>query len=130
RHLRPGGILQQWFPGGDPATTASVARAISESFPYVRAFSSIENTGIHFLASLSPIPKLSAAQLAENLPPDAIRDLMEWGPASTPVEQFGMVLSHELSVDEIVRHASDVPALQDDRPLNEYFILRRVGESG
>jgi len=45
RHLRPGGILQQWYPGGtDPATTAAVARAIKESFPFVRAFASMAYT--------------------------------------------------------------------------------------
>jgi spermidine synthase len=39
--LRPDGILQQWLPRGDPAVHAAVARALQESFPYVRAFHSI-----------------------------------------------------------------------------------------
>ena len=42
RRLRPGGILQQWLPGGDPVVRASVARALKESFPYVRVFHSVE----------------------------------------------------------------------------------------
>ena len=41
RHLRPEGILQQWFPGGEDVVIASVARALQESFPYVRAFGSV-----------------------------------------------------------------------------------------
>ena len=54
QRLRPGGILQQWLPGGDAVIRASVARALKESFPYVRAFHSIEGYGFHFLASTVP----------------------------------------------------------------------------
>ena len=103
RHLRPEGILQQWFPGGSRAVTASVARALGESFPYVRAFHSVEGWGIHFLASMSPIPELPASVLARKLPPDAARDLMEWGPAlSSPQQQFQIVLGHELSLADVI----------------------------
>jgi len=126
RHLRPGGILQQWFPGGDVTVTASMARALRESFPYVRAFNSVEGWGIHFLASMTPFINLSASELAKRLPPDAARDLMEWGPTSSPQEQFEVVLSHEASLDALIQQALNIPALQDDHPVNEYFILRRL----
>jgi predicted membrane-bound spermidine synthase len=126
-HLRPEGILQQWYPGGSLAVTSSVARALRESFPYVRAFNSVEGWGIHFLASMSPIPNLSASQLARKLPPDAARNLMEWGPASsTPQEQFQIVLGHELSLADVVAEDPHVATLQDDHPVNEYFILQRL----
>jgi spermidine synthase len=125
RHLRPGGILQQWLPNGDSAVTASVTRALVESFPYVRAFGSVEGWGIHFLASASPIPSLSAAELANKLPASAARDLMEWGPASTPREQFEIVLSHEVSLAALIQKDPEVPSLKDDRPVNEYYLLRR-----
>jgi len=126
-HLRAGGIVQQWFPGGDATVTASVARALKESFPYVRAFHSMEGWGTHFLASTTPLPPLSADELAKKLPTDATRDLMEWGPASTPQGQFELVLGREISVESLIQADADVPALQDDRPINEYFILRRFG---
>lgn len=126
RHLREGGILQQWLPQGDSTVVASVTRALTESFPYVRAFHSVEGWGIHFLASMTPIPNLSASQLAEKLPPDAARDLMEWGPASSPQQQFGIVLSQELSTSGLMQEAANALALQDDHPVNEYFILRRL----
>jgi spermidine synthase len=129
RHLREGGILQQWLPaGGDGATAASVARALAESFPYVRAFTSVEGAGTHFLASMNPIPPLSAADLAKRLSPDAARDLMEWGPASSPTAQFQVVLSRERSLSSIIQEDSATPALRDDRPVNEYFLLRRLGD--
>jgi len=126
QRLRPGGILQQWLPGGDAATQASVVRALEESFPYVRAFHSIERVGYHLLASMSPIPAATAAQLAERLPPDAAHDLMEWGPAATPEAQFQSVLEQEVPVATILQEDSKAPALQDDRPVNEYFLIRRL----
>jgi spermidine synthase len=127
-HLAPGGILQQWFPMGsnDPEIIASVAKALQESFPHVRVFHSIEGWGYHFLASESPLPDPSAATLASRLPPAAAADLMEWGPARDPEQQFAGVLNQELSLDGLIARAPGVPALQDDRPVNEYYILRRV----
>jgi spermidine synthase len=130
QRLRPGGILQQWLPGGDAATRASVVRALGESFPYVRAMGSIERTGYHFLASMSPISFATAAQLAQRLPPDAAHDLMEWGPAATPEEEFQSVLEQEVPVVSIIQEDPKAPALQDDRPVNEYFLIRRLSEPG
>ena len=56
RRLRPGGILQQWLPDGDAVVRSSVARALKESFPYVRVFRSVQGWGWHFLASNQPLP--------------------------------------------------------------------------
>jgi spermidine synthase len=127
-HLAPDGILQQWFPmgSGDTAIIASVAKALRESFPYVRVFHSIEGWGYHFLASQSPLPSPSAATLASHMPPAAVADLIEWGPAPNAEQQFAGVLNQELSLDGLIEQDPGVPALQDDRPVNEYFILRRV----
>jgi spermidine synthase len=127
QHLRAGGILQQWYPMGsnDPAILASAAKALKESFPYVRVFRSVEGWGYHFLASDSPIPSYSAATLASHLPPAASADLVEWGPAKNAQDQFSRVLAQELSVDDLIRRAPNVPAMQDDHPVNEYYLLRR-----
>jgi hypothetical protein len=75
---------------------------------------------------MTPIRQLSPSELAGKLPPNAARDLIEWGPASTPQEQFGLVLSHELSLQALTEKSASVPALQDDHPVNEYFIVRRL----
>jgi spermidine synthase len=127
-HLAPDGVLQQWFPmsSGDPAIIASVAKALRDSFPYVRVFRSIEGWGYHFLASKSPLPAPSAATLASHLPPAAVADLLEWGPANDAEQQFARVLNQEVSLDELIDQSPGVPALQDDRPVNEYYILRRA----
>jgi spermidine synthase len=127
RRLRPGGILQQWLPGagGDAMVHAAVARALRESFPYVRVFHSVEGWGYHFLATDHPLPKLTGAELTQRLPAKAAADLVEWGPQRTPESQFNDLLGRELSTDEMIGEAPNAPALQDDRPVNEYYAIRR-----
>ena len=125
KHLRPGGILQQWFPGGDLATTAAIARALKESFPYVRAFNSpLVQYGIHYLASNEPIPNRTAAELAAHMPASAAADLVEWGPFPTAEQQFDSVLKRELPIDWVIAVDPTASTMQDDRPVNEYYLLR------
>jgi spermidine synthase len=126
KRLRSDGILQQWYPGGDRATTAAITRALKDSFAYVRAFRSVAGWGVHYLASNQSIPERSAADLARHLPPSAAADLVEWGPFATPEEQFAAVLKNEMPIDWLVSLDSDSPAMQDDRPVNEYYLLRKM----
>jgi spermidine synthase len=124
KRLRPDGILQQWFPGGDLMTSVAIARALKESFPYVRAFISVEGWGIHYLASRQPIPDRSAAELAKRLPARAAADLVEWGPFSSAEQQFAAVLKKEVPLDHILAANPNAPTMVDDRPINEYYMLR------
>jgi spermidine synthase len=122
--LRSGGILQQWLPEGDNADQSAVARALKDSFPYVRVYHSVEHGGWHYLASESAIPQRTSDELVARMPAAAVTDMMEWGPAKTPVEQFDRVLSNEMTLDQLIALSPSTPALQDDRPINEYFLLR------
>ena len=74
--------------GGDAVVRAAVARALKESFPYVRVFHSAEGWGYHFLASESPLPNPTAAELAQRLPAKAAIDFLEWGPETTLKASF------------------------------------------
>jgi len=125
RRLRPDGLLQQWLPGGDSVELASVARALRESFLYIRVFRSVAGWGYHFIASERPIPKQPAAQLVHRMPAKAVTDMMEWGPQPNAVAEFTAVLDTELPIDELIAEAPDAPGLSDDRPVNEYYILRQ-----
>jgi spermidine synthase len=127
-HLRAGGILQQWMPDGDNETWASMAKALQESFPCVRAFHWPGNSGIHFLASMTPIPQESAAQLVAHMPATAAKDLIEWGPSSSAEQQFKSVLDAEVPMASLIQKNPGAPVLADDRPVNEYFLLRRLSE--
>lgn len=127
RHLRPGGIFQTWFPEiqADAATEAAVTKSIVASFPYVRAFYSYDRVGVHYLASMDPLPASSGAELASRLPAAATSDLTEWGPAANATQQFDLVLSHEVQPQQLIAKAPKMPAILDDQPGNEYFLLRQ-----
>jgi spermidine synthase len=132
KRLRPGGILQQFLPDGvndanDNQLKASVARALQNSFPYVRIFQWNGRQGWHFLASDQPIPVRSAAELAARMPAAAVADMLEWGPAKTAETQFELLLSREMKPEQMIALSPRTPALQDDRPINEYYLLRHPG---
>jgi predicted membrane-bound spermidine synthase len=136
RHLRPGGILQQWLPatsGADPIDVAAVARSIRESFPDVRVFR--DEFGLHFLCSEQPLPQSSAAELIQKMPASALIDLTEWSPPPysgttehgkvIAYSRLNALLAHEIALDQLIAAAPATPAITDDRPVNEYYILRK-----
>lgn len=125
RRLRPNGILQQWFPGGEDAVGQAVARTLVQSFPYVVAYRSIENAGVHFLASMQPIPDITADTFVSRLPDAARRDLVEWGPAPTPEAMATAILARRVPLADVVADPQGRPTVSDDHPFNEYFLLRR-----
>jgi len=125
QRLRPGGILQQWLPPeGDLADQAAIVRALTDVFPYVRVYGSVFKYGFHYFASMSPISERSAAEMVALMPASAVSDMMEWGPATTPVEQLDLMMSNRYAPQELMARSPDTPALQDDRPVNEYYLLR------
>jgi spermidine synthase len=130
RRLRSDGIFHAWLAvkdsGWDPQLQASFSKALADSFPYVRAFPSLGGTGFHFLASNRPLPTTTAAGLASRMPPNAAADFLEWGPYSTTAEMFVAVLETEQSMQRLVALDARIPPLQDNRPTNEYFFLRRL----
>jgi spermidine synthase len=136
RRLRPGGILQQWLPSDvtDAEVTAAVARSLRDSFPYVRTFR--DEFGYHFLCSDQAIPVRSAKELLQRMPAAAVADFIEWAAPSTDTtdvvafRQLDALLQQELPLDKLVAAAPGTPALTDDRPINEYFALRRWRRSG
>jgi spermidine synthase len=124
RHLRPGGVLQVWLPDGDPATHSSAAKALQDSFSSFRVFETTGGWGHHFLARDEPFALRSAAELAKRLPPAAAMDFVEWGPASNAEGMFEDVLRRERPMATLKGEEPRVPAIEDDRPINEYFFLR------
>jgi len=134
RRLRPNGILQQWLPYGvgrafgDDTTRSAVAKSLGDSFPYVRVFRGLEGGGWHYLASFTPLPTRTPRELIAQMSGNSIRDLMEWGPEKTPEAQFQSVLANEIRLESFIDKAPDAPALTDDRPVNEYYQLRRLRE--
>jgi spermidine synthase len=124
QRLRADGILQQWLPAADATVQVAVTRAILESFQYVRIFG--EGYGYHFIASNRPIPVRTAAELADRMPANAKADLVEWLKHGTAEQKLAYLLRHEISPYDIVARKPEGTALQDDRPVNEYYLLRQM----
>jgi spermidine synthase len=124
RRLSPNGVVQQWFPGGPGLECQAIARSLTDSFPYVRAFKSVEGWGIHYLASMQPIHVPTATEAVARMSKVARADLMEWQPQADPLTFWKDVLGREVPIQELM---SDNPKLviTDDHPFNEYYLLRR-----
>jgi spermidine synthase len=130
--LRRGGILQQWLPAtvaDSPVEVAAITRSMVDSFPYVRAFP--EEFGIHFLGSNEPIPTRTAEELVRRMPGEAVADLAEWdvGGGTTArqaaLDRISDLLKGELAPQKLMAGSPETPALSDDRPINEYYALRK-----
>ena len=118
--------MQQWMPTADEFTKRSFMHAFLVSFPHVRMFRSIEGWGLHMLGSDRPLPALDGRQLAARLPEAAARDLVEWYPGRTPEDVFATFLKRERNMARTAETVREVPPLRDDRPCNEYFVLRQL----
>ena len=123
--LKPGGILQTWLPGGvETPTVLAMLRSICDAFPHVRCFGSVERWGVHVLCSMETIPHRTAVELAGRLPPAAKADLLEWHSSADATEYLQQVLSYEMAVENDLSPDKTL-RISDDRPFNEYFLLRR-----
>jgi predicted membrane-bound spermidine synthase len=126
QHLKPHGILQAWYPAGENFTGVAALRSLKNSFPHVRCFSGLGEWGTHMFASMEPINIPSAETLVERMPARARRDLLEWSDTPDLAAYIKEVVTDEINVQNVLDLYPD-PELRitDDRPYNEYFILRR-----
>ena len=122
--LNPNGIVAAWVPVGAPDSGQAILRSLVNSFPFVRCFVSIENSGVHMLASREPIPNLSAIQASARIPAAAAIDLLEWAPSQDLASYINEVLSKEFQIETVLNPDSKIK-ITDDRPYNEYYFLRR-----
>jgi tetrahydromethanopterin S-methyltransferase subunit H len=74
---------------------------------------------------MEPIPVTSSSALAARMPAAAAKDFVEWGPAANAQQQFDAVLSREISLESLVAEDPQVPAIRDNQPINEYYLLRQ-----
>lgn len=126
QHLKPNGIMQTWFPGGELLVAQGVLRSVNDTFPYVRCFGSVRGWGIHVLASMDPIEMQAPEQLVARMPAAAQMDLLEWAPSRDLSAYLGVVLAREIPLAKALNPNPEV-RITDDDPLNEYFLLRRLG---
>jgi spermidine synthase len=123
-HLKPGGIFQTWFPLGEDNVARAIAQSLHEVFPYVRVYRGVDGWGFHYFASMRPIPGMSAAQVEAKLPPAALKDIAEWTKRGVhaDLEKF---LGSEIPFEKVLPPRPSI-RITDDRPYNEYYLLRRM----
>jgi spermidine synthase len=123
RHLKPGGIFQSWFPGGEENIEFAIARSLVAVFPYVRAYRSVDATGVHYLASMTPFRTPSVDEMVSRMPARGQKDLAEWTRKDLRAD-IAAVLGNEIPIASLLGPNPSVE-VTDDRPYNEYFLLRR-----
>ena len=126
QRLKPNGILQAWSPEGSAVVEQAVLRSVQNAFPYVRCFHSVTGWGLHMLASMEPIDNWTAGQISASMPIAAADDLLEWSPSQDLPAYFAQVLAREGQPDQMLNPNPEI-RITDDRPFNEYFLLRRWG---
>ncbi len=124
RRMNPDGILQQWWPGGEMKILFAVAQSLHQSFPYLRVYKGVGGVGFHFLASSRPMGRPTVEQCIRRMTPGARMDLLEWNPGWTLPPLVKPFLEREVPIAVLLDRAHPI-AITDDRPFNEYYLLRR-----
>jgi hypothetical protein len=58
------------------------------------------------------------------MPATAIQDMMEWPSMPTAEGDVSAFFNREIPRDQIIAGAPEISATRDDKPVNEYFLLR------
>ena len=129
-HLKPGGIMMQWTPHGtDRGEFERHLRTFAAVFPEVLVIRGPGGYGNFFLGSASPID-LTDAGIREVLErPGVLDDISSAydSPQST-LEGWAAFIPSLVTVrsNQVAGRAGQGPLITDDRPLPEYFLLRRL----
>lgn len=123
--LKKGGILQAWIPVCGLKTFQAAARSVLNAFPYVNFYPSAEGWGAHILASTEPIPHLTIQELIGKMPAAARADFVEWYREKDLRKILAPIVNSEIHMEKILSKDPDI-RITDDRPYNEYYLIRRL----
>ena len=141
--LNWGGVVQQWYPGAvyfrdrtlamasDPdvrETTplSAILRSAVEEFEYVLVYPSFLGWGWHILLSEEPLIEPTVDEFVARMPLEARNDLWEWSRTYDELDVFvAAILSTRIDIQRVLGSNADV-RIEDDRPYNEYYLVRAV----
>ena len=128
RHLRPGGIVQVWLPGGDDQTRQPSPGRFSSvpACPRVRVHRGMGNP---FPGEHGPAPRGYGRAVAAAIAARRRARPGRMGTRLEPGQTAGEGPVARGAVEDFLKPAPHVPAIQDDRPINEYFLLRQIWPS-
>jgi spermidine synthase len=128
--LNPGGVMMQWVPNG---------QTVDEFKAHIRTFRSVFTNvliafgpggyGFLMLGSDEPMALSDDAMIGVLRRPNVLDDLSSAYDSPESTEAGWVQRIHALlwiQGDEVARFAGDGPLITDDRPLPEYFLLRRL----
>lgn len=128
--LKEGGIVQQFYPYADKSSAwFAVVNSLKRLFPYVVIIKPIENNGYHFFASMNPINIPTATEAVSRMPEAARKDRLEWDDNSPMrlMDIWTKLLNGSVAHPLL---SSSYASITDDKPFNEYYVVRSVKEMG
>ncbi|MCH8209409.1 MAG: fused MFS/spermidine synthase [Nitrospinae bacterium] len=128
-HLNEGGIFQAWFPSGEFKIFKGMLTSLVQVFPHVKVYESMAGWGLHLLASKEPFETPTPDQMVSRLPERAKKDLMEWAKDKDIREYVNLTLKKEIPIHTFLNDGDPSIYISDDRPFNEYFLLRRLRDN-
>ncbi len=123
RIMKPDGLFLQWmFYGTRADDFRMLVKSFTDAFPYVSVFHSPRRIGIYLVGSMTPIPKADGALWDKRLAtiPTAKKDITEWG----LWDGYKLASLYWGDRTILTNFAGNSPAVTDDRPNTEYFLLR------
>lgn len=128
--LNPGGVMVQWVPYGQTLDEfLAHVRTYLQVFPNVRVIAGAGGYGFYMIGSDGPVDLDPATMTAVLQRPGLLADV-NGAPDShnRTVEQWVSTLQGLTwaSGDALRRAVGDGPLITDDRPLPEYFLIRRL----
>jgi hypothetical protein len=130
--LNPEGVMVQWVPYGQTLDEfLAHARSFLAVFPNVRIIAGPGGFGYYMIGSDGSVDLTSDAVRATLGRPGVLEDVNSAPDAhNRSAEDWAQVLADLTwaAGDELRSTVGDGPLITDDRPLPEYFILRRLRE--
>jgi spermidine synthase len=127
-HLKPGGLLQEFYPYNDPWLIAGILRSCSNTFRYVQVYD-VPGKCYYMLASDEPITKPDLTEAVAKMPEAAKRDMLEWRDRENlsrdPHQILEQLYNLELPLEKLMNPDPNLK-ITDDKPVNEYFLLKKL----
>jgi spermidine synthase len=129
-HLNPGGIMMQWTPHGtDRGEFERHLRTFAAVFPEVLVLRGPGGYGNFLLGSEEPIELTDEGIRMVLERPGVLADISSaYDSPQSSLEGWATFIPTLVTVpsDHVAPRAGDGPLITDDRPLPEYFLLRRL----
>ena len=133
-HLNPGGVMMQWIPYGQTINEYKAhLRAFHAVYPEITIVFGAGGYGTYVLGSDRPIAFAPDAIRAVLVRPGLLADISGAFDSPTRTVEGWVAKIAQLtwiSGDQVTAFVGDGPEVTDDRPLSEYFLIRRIMGDG